>query len=90
VTLNDVPVCEFNYAAIFYNAAAEIVSVIISAGLIDRLGRVKSQSVFYALGGVAVACMGFKLSPGAMLCASIIARMCVNSALVSSAAVAPF
>lgn len=84
ITEGGVPACEFNYAAIFYNAAAEVVSVVISAGLIESLGRRWSQSVFYALGGVAVMCMGFKQSPGALLFFSLMARMCVNSGLVSA------
>jgi MFS family permease len=83
ITASGVPTCEFNYAAIFYNAAAEVVSVFISAALIERLGRRWSQSAFYALGGVAVACMGFKQQSGALLFFSLMARMCVNSGLVS-------
>ena len=76
------PICSFNYPAIFYNAAAEIISVIISASLIEKLGRVYSQSLFYALGGVAVILMGFEFSPTSVLFFSIMARMCVNSGLV--------
>lgn len=83
ILASGVPKCEFNYAAIFYNAAAEIVSVFISAGLIERLGRVKSQSVFYVIGGLGVLLMGMEFSPGAVLFFSIVARMGINSALVS-------
>lgn len=82
IATSQVPKCEFNYAAIFYNAAAEIVSVVISAGLIEKLGRVRSQSVFYVIGGLGVMLMGLQISPGAVLFFSIVARMGVNSALV--------
>lgn len=75
--------CEFDYAPLFYNAASESLAVLISIALIDTLGRVKSQVVFYSLGGVAVACMGLGLSPGAVLFFSIVARMCALSSSVS-------
>jgi len=82
-THNDVPLkCEFDYAPLFYNAASESLAVLISILLIDVLGRVKSQVVFYSLGGVAVACMGLGLSPGGVLFFSIVARMCALSSSV--------
>ena len=83
ISQDSTPQCEFNYAAIFYNASAEIVSVFISAWLIEPLGRIKSQSVFYLIGGVSVFCMGVTSNPGAVLFFALLARMGINSGLVS-------
>ena len=80
---DEAPRCEFNYAAIFYNATAEIMSVLISASLIEQLGRVKSQSVFYVVGGLGVMSMGLTSNEHAVLFFSLIARMGINSGLVS-------
>lgn len=74
--------CEFDYAPIFLNSASESVAVLISVALIDKLGRVRSQAVFYSIGGVAVIAMGMGVSPGAVLFFSIVARMCAMSASV--------
>eukprot|EP01032_Pedospumella_encystans_P026912 gene26912-30426_t len=81
ISQDSTPQCEFNYAAIFYNASAEIVSVFISAWLIEPLGRIKSQSVFYLIGGVSVFCMGVTSNPGAVLFFALLARMGINSGL---------
>jgi hypothetical protein len=78
--------CDFDYPPIFYNAASESVAILISAALIDIMGRKQSQSAFYALGGVAVMCAGFEWSPGWVLGLSILARMCSMSATVSGCA----
>jgi MFS family permease len=78
--------CDFDYPPIFYNAASESVAILISAALIDLMGRKQSQSAFYALGGVAVMCAGFEWSPGWVLGLSILARMCSMSATVSACA----
>ena len=74
--------CDFNYAPIFYNAASETLAVLISAALINRMGRRLSQSFFYALGGVAVACMNFSSSSAGVLFLAIVARMCSLAASV--------
>ena len=84
VSHSGAPRCNFQYTAIFYNATSEIFSVFISAALIETLGRVKSQSVFYAIGGIGVMCMGLTTSPAAVLLFSLIARMGINSGLVSA------
>jgi MFS family permease len=75
--------CAFDYAPIFYNAASESFAILMSAALIDRIGRIQSQSFFYALGGVAVICVGLEISPVAILFFSILARICAMSSTVS-------
>jgi len=74
--------CEFDYGPIFFNAASESLAVLVSVALIDKLGRVRSQAVFYTIGGVAVIAMGAGASPHAVLFFSIVARMCAMSSSV--------
>lgn len=74
--------CRFDYPSIFYNAASEFFAVILSAALINRIGRVYSQSLFYAIGGVAMVVMGHNFSPSVVLFFSIVARMCAMSGSV--------
>lgn len=76
--------CEFDYGPIFYNAASEFVAVLLSAAVIDKLGRVRSQSLFYTVGGIGVILIGLEISPTAILVVSIAARMCAMSASVGS------
>lgn len=76
--------CEFSYGPIFFNAASESLAVLVSIALIDQLGRVRSQAVFYTIGGVAVIAMGAGVSPNAVLFFSIIARMCAMSSSVGN------
>ena len=75
--------CEFDYAALFFNAASETVALLISAQLIDRLGRVRSQSAFYALGGIAVVLLGTQPSAPWMFFLAVLARMSAMSSSVS-------
>lgn len=74
--------CRFDYASIFYNASSEMFAVLISAALIDSIGRVHSQSLFYFVGGVALIAMGYPMSSRVLLAVSIVARMCSMSGTV--------
>jgi len=77
-----VETCHFDYSSIFYNASSEFFAVLLSAALINHMGRIYSQSVCYIIGGVAVIVMGYGVSPGVLLFFSIVARMCAMSASV--------
>ena len=74
--------CKFDYGPIFYNSASEFFAVLFCASLIDRMGRVWSQSLFYIIAGVGVIMMGYNLSFGVVLFFSILARMGAMSASV--------
>ncbi len=43
--------CSFDYSRVFVNATAEITGVIVTALCIDKLGRINTQKLFYALAG---------------------------------------
>ena len=45
-------VCDFDYANIFYNAISEVVGVALTALVIDRYGRLRSQTSLYGIAGV--------------------------------------
>jgi len=75
--------CMFDYGPIFYNAASEFAAVLVSAGLINRIGRVHSQALFYTIAGGAMIAMGQRsLSPALVLFFSIVARMGTMSGTV--------
>ena len=75
--------CEFNYPPIFYSAVSEVGGVMLCVFLVDKLGRVNSQTLFYTVGGISVMTMGFKFSPGVVLFLSIISRLAAMSSSVS-------
>lgn len=51
--------CSFDYPPILENSIAEFFGITIVILLINQIGRVKSQSYGYLLGGIAVIIMGF-------------------------------
>jgi hypothetical protein len=75
--------CSFDYSSIFINATSEILGVTVSALSIDRLGRIRTQTVFYFLAGLFVFVMGWSLPVNAMLVVAFLGRMTVMAASVS-------
>mmetsp|Transcript_5193 Transcript_5193/g.7975 ORF Transcript_5193/g.7975 Transcript_5193/m.7975 type:complete len:473 (+) Transcript_5193:68-1486(+) len=71
---DDNPTCDFNYDEIFVSAVAEVVGVSLTAFVIDRWGRVGTQSSLYIGAGIAVLCMGLQLPGSALTAVSIVAR----------------
>ena len=74
-------VFDFDYGAIFASASAEVAGTTIVLLTIDKLGRIPSQVVSYAGGGIAVfaMCMGAN-NPGSvtrefLICMGFLARM---------------
>ncbi|MGK3751624.1 MAG: MFS family permease [Bacillariaceae sp.] len=49
---------DFDYGAIFITSSAEIVGLIIAILMVDRLGRVPTQTWFYFLGGLCILILG--------------------------------
>lgn len=76
--------CSFDYPPIFYNAMTEIVSAALSAIVIDRWGRVRSQTVFYLFGGFAVLSMGMGLTAAPLLIVSCLARLAAMSSTIAT------
>jgi putative MFS transporter len=74
--------CSFDYSAIFYNSLSEMAAIAINAGLLERLGRVKMQSIFYLVAGFMVFFMGFSMPGGALVAVGILGRMSVMIASV--------
>jgi hypothetical protein len=75
------PSCIFDFQSIFVNAFAEIIGVFLATTMVDPWGRTRTQSVLYAIGGVAVLFMGCSSMPlGVLKGASLIARLCAMGA----------
>lgn len=66
--------CSFDYSNIFMNASSEMVGVFASSLVIDRMGRVKTQTLFYFMAGVAVFCTGLELPPTGLLIMAMLGR----------------
>lgn len=75
--------CSFNYSSIFFNAFSEIFSVTINLVLLESFGRVRMQTMFYALGGITVFLMGFDLPTVALILVGMIGRTSVFTSSVS-------
>jgi MFS transporter, putative metabolite:H+ symporter len=67
--------CSFDYSAIFINSAAEVAGCTLGFLLIDRLGRVRSQTSFYILAGLSVFLMGFETKAVAVMVVGIFGRI---------------
>lgn len=74
--------CSFDYASIFINSTAEVAGCTLGALLIDRWGRVKSQTSFYVLAGLAVFLMGFESQASVVLIVGFLGRVGVMAASV--------
>jgi len=72
--------CSFDYSAVFINATAEIAGVFVTSIVIDKIGRIQTQKVFYILAGIAVVCMGIEMPIGAVLAVSLMGRLAIMSA----------
>lgn len=79
----------FDYGAIFVSSTAELVGVTVTLLLVDRTGRMATQSVLYIAGGLLVFGMCWMAAePGAasgsgrvpIIVVSFLARMCVMGA----------
>ncbi|KAJ1422890.1 major facilitator superfamily domain-containing protein [Ochromonadaceae sp. CCMP2298] len=77
--------CSFDYQNIFLNALSEIVGCTLALFVVDGWGRRPSQTVFYAISGVASLLMGFGLglldSAAAVLAFGLVARLTCKTAL---------
>lgn len=78
-------VYSFDYGAIFTSASAELAGTTLIILLVDRLGRVPSQSASYLLGGISVFCLCLLASQdnphrGQMILAAFLARLFFMSA----------
>lgn len=78
-------VFDFDYGAIFASASAEIAGTTLVLLTVDRVGRIPSQVVSYAGGGIAVfaMCMGANsgvVSREFLICSGFLARMFFMSA----------
>eukprot|EP01038_Epipyxis_sp_PR26KG_P007600 gene7600-10349_t len=72
--------CSFDYQDIFINASSEIIGITFVAFFIDSWGRVRSQSIFYVIGGLAILFMGFDPPNAYVLMLSIIGRIAIMAA----------
>jgi MFS family permease len=80
---DDSSTCSFEYAPIFINCASEVVGCTLGALLIDRWGRVRSQTVFYLLAAFSVFLMGFETKTLAVMLVGIAGRIGTLAASVS-------
>lgn len=72
--------CDFDYAPIFLTAVSEVAGIFFVAVGIDRMGRVKSQIIYFAAAGLFVALMGAHLTGSGLLAVSLFARMAAVAA----------
>ncbi len=81
---NDDSTCSFDYSAIFTNSTAELVGVVVGAWIIDRIGRVRSQTWFYSLSAVTVFLMGIKMPVNLAIFIGMVGRASIMAASVSA------
>eukprot|EP01040_Poterioochromonas_malhamensis_P007299 gene7298-7875_t len=74
---DDSDTCTFDYSSIFYNALSEVGAVTFNGLVLEHFGRVKMQTVFYALSAVTVFCMGLGIHDGALVAVGMIGRIAV-------------
>mmetsp|Transcript_1195 Transcript_1195/g.1945 ORF Transcript_1195/g.1945 Transcript_1195/m.1945 type:complete len:485 (+) Transcript_1195:25-1479(+) len=67
--------CSFDYAAIFYSAASEVVGVFITIQVIDWWGRIPTQALSFCLAGIGIFCMGISMPFAPLVVVSVFARM---------------
>ena len=75
----------FDYEAIFTSASAELAGTTLIILLVDRVGRIPSQSASYLLGGISIFCLCVLASQdnphrGQMILAAFLARLFFMSA----------
>jgi MFS family permease len=74
--------CTFDYESVFINTVAELLGSFMCIVLVDRIGRIMTQTYLYVLGGVAIALMCFRFPESAAVAVVFIARMSVMAASV--------
>jgi hypothetical protein len=72
--------CSFDYSAIFINSLSELLGTTLAILLIERIGRVKLQVIFYFLAGLFVALVGVKMSPSGTIAVGFLGRLAVMTA----------
>ena len=75
--------CSFDYSSIFISSASEVFGCTIGALVIDRWGRVRTQTSFYLLAGLSVFLMGFETKTVAVMIVGIAGRIGAMAASVS-------
>jgi MFS family permease len=75
--------CSFDFQFIFYSSLSEIVATAIVVPCIDRLGRIRTQIVFYLLSGIAVILMSMPFSFYTVFVIGLIGRISISGASVS-------
>jgi hypothetical protein len=59
---DDTATCSFEYLPIFVSSISEFIGIALGTCVIDRLGRVNSQFIFYSVTGISVLICAFDLS----------------------------
>ena len=59
---DDSATCSFEYLPIFVSSISEFIGIALGTCVIDRLGRVNSQFIFYSVTGISVLICAFDLS----------------------------
>jgi putative MFS transporter len=82
--------CSFDYSSIFINSLSELIGTTFGVVLIDRIGRVNTQMIFYLLSGLFVAMVSVpSLSSGGVLAVAFVGRMCIMTASSSTWVLTP-
>lgn len=82
--------CSFDYSAIFINSLSELVGTTLGVLLIDRIGRINTQMIFYFLSGLFVALVSIpNLSSSGILAVAFIGRSCIMTASSSTWVLTP-
>lgn len=76
-TNDDSTSCSFDYPSIFYNALSEIAGVTLSAMLVESIGRVNMQTIFYFFSGLTAILMGIAMPDSALVVVGIIGRIAI-------------
>jgi MFS family permease len=79
----DSKTCSFDYAAIFYNSLSEIGAVTLNGLILESVGRVRMQTIFYSLAGFSALLMGISMSKGSLIAVGMVARIAIMVASVS-------
>jgi MFS family permease len=82
--------CSFDYGSIFINSLSELIGTSFGVVLIDRIGRVNIQIVFYLLSGLFVAMVSVpNLSSGTIIAVAFVGRLCIMTASSSTWVLTP-
>jgi MFS transporter, putative metabolite:H+ symporter len=81
--------CSFHSQPIFGSALAELIGLLVTYFLIDHLGRISTQSSFYAGAGVSVLMLSLQLPSLALAVVASFARGTVTSAIAATWTLTP-